>query len=279
MEIRTLENTSLAQITTAFNEAFSHYFVPLQFTEEGMAAKIKGEGIQLQYSVGTFEGERLIGFIQHAFDVIDGVKTVYNAGTGVVPDYRGKGITTALYEYAVPLLKGEGICHHLLEVIDKNLSAKKIHEAAGFTLKRKLSVYRSTEPLAKARSVEIKRLTAVPQDKLFVSVRPAWQNSSASIHRDLENHVIAGAYENNSLAGYIVFVPATGRVKQIAVQPAHRRKGIGGALLQHAFQNSKGDSLLVMHVEDGYEPAVRFLEALKFQPIIGLYEMTLQVIE
>jgi ribosomal protein S18 acetylase RimI-like enzyme len=75
----------------------------------------------------------------------------------------------------------------------------------------------------------------------------------------------------------VVFVPPTGRVKQLAVHTEHRRKGIGRALLQHAFQNSHGNSLLVMHVEDGYEPASRFLEALRFQRVLGLYEMTLEV--
>ena len=277
MEIRTLENTPLARLTAAFNEAFRNYFVPLQLTEESMAAKIRGEGIQLRYSVGAFEGDSLVGFILHGYDVLDGAKTLYNAGTGVVPAHRGKGITTALYQFVVPLLKKEGIRHHLLEVIDKNVSAKKIYEAVGFTVQRQLSVYRSTEPVADAVAVDIRTLRAVPQEQAFLSIQPSWQNSTASIHRDGEGHVVAGAYDRNSLVGYVVFVPATGRVKQIAVHTAHRRKGIGRTLLHHAFQNSTGDALLVMHVEDGYEPAARFLEALKFQRLLGLYEMAMQV--
>ena len=63
MELRTLENASLPQITAAFNEAFSDYFIKLQVSTEGMAAKIKGEGILQRYSVGAFDGDQLVGLI------------------------------------------------------------------------------------------------------------------------------------------------------------------------------------------------------------------------
>ena len=63
MEIRTLETASLLQITSTFNEAFGDYFIKLQFTEEGMAAKIKTEGIVLNHSIGAFAGEKPVGLV------------------------------------------------------------------------------------------------------------------------------------------------------------------------------------------------------------------------
>ena len=132
MEIKTLEQTSLALITAAFNEAFENYFIPLRFTEEGMKAKFRSEGIKPRYSLGAFDNGKLVGFILHGYDEVNGVKTVYNGGTGVLSSHRGRGITAALYQYAVPLLAQQGIYSHLLEVIDNNYPAIRVYEKQGF---------------------------------------------------------------------------------------------------------------------------------------------------
>lgn len=277
MELRTLENASLPQITAAFNEAFSDYFIKLQFSTEGMAAKIKGEGILQRYSVGAFDGDQLVGFILHGYDVVDGVKTIYNAGTGVIPAYRGKGLTTALYRYSIPLLKREGIHSHLLEVIDNNHTAKKIYNAIGFETVRRLGAFRCTEPIHKTAPYDIRAIDSLPVADAFMSVKPAWQNTTASINRDKEGHALIGAFEENTLVGYAAFVPATGRIKQVAVLPPHRGKRIGTALFQHMLQHSGNGQLLLTNVDEAYQPAIHFLTALGFQKILGLYEMKMQV--
>lgn len=277
MEFRTLETASLPQITAAFNEAFSDYFIKLQFTNDGMAAKMKGEGIQQRYSVGAFDGDQLVGFILHGYDVVDGVKTIYNAGTGVIPAYRGKGLTTALYRYSIPLLKQEGIRAHLLEVIDNNHTAKKIYDAIGFETVRKLGAFRCTEPVQKTAPHDIREITNLPVADAFVSMKPAWQNSTASINRDRESHSLVGAFDKDVLVGYAAYVPPTGRIKQFAVLPSHRGKRIGTALFQHMLQHSGNQQLLITNVDEAYQPVIHFLTALGFQKILGLYEMRMQV--
>jgi ribosomal protein S18 acetylase RimI-like enzyme len=277
MELRTLENASLPQITAAFNESFSDYFIKLQFTSEGMATKMKGEGILQRYSVGAFDGGQLVGFILHGYDIVDGVKTVYNAGTGVIPAYRGKGLTTALYNYCIPLLNQEGIHSHLLEVIDNNHTAKKIYDAVGFETVRRLVAFRCTEPIQKTASCDIREIDSLPVADGFMSVRPAWQNSTASINRDKEGHALIGAFEKDTLAGYAAYVPATGRIKQVAVFPPHRGKRVGTALFQHMLQHSGNGQLLLTNVDEACQPAIQFLTALGFRKILGLYEMKMQV--
>ena len=234
MEIRTLEQAPLSQITTAFNEAFSDYFIPLQFTNEGMATKMKGEGIEKSYSIGAFDGGRLVGFILHGFDTVGGVPTVYNAGTGVLPAYRGRGLTAALYRYCIPFLEAEGIRQHLLEVIDNNHHAKKIYETVGFQTVRKLAAFKCTSSVIADRSFDIRPLASLPPaDPAFVSVQPAWQNSTASIHRDKESHQLLGVFREGELVGYAAYVPAAGRIKQCAVHTTYRRHKIGTALFHH----------------------------------------------
>lgn len=276
MELRTLANTPLAQITAAFNEAFSDYFIPLRFTEEGMASKIKSEGIVPAFSVGAFDCGQLVGFILHGYDVIDGVKTLYNAGTGVIPAGRGAGLTTAMYRYCIPLLKEQGIYTHLLEVIDNNFTAKKIYDAIGFETVRKLSAFRSAVPIGSAPFFAIRPVADLPGTGAFISMQPAWQNATAAINRDREGHGLLGAFKEETLVGYAAYVPESGRVKQAGVLPAFRRQGVGKALFRYMQQHSSAQ-LVVTNVDDHYEPAARFLEALGFQKILGLYEMRMKL--
>ena len=272
MELRTLSQTPLPQITAAFNQAFRDYFIPLQFTDEGMAAKMKGEGIKKEYSIGAFDGDQLVGFILHGYDEVAGVNTVYNAGTGVLPLFRGKGLTKAMYAYGIPLLKNKGVHTHLLEVIDNNHAAKKVYDAIGFQTVRKLGAYRCTQPLKTvAPIVDLKKMYNLPADTAFIAVAPSWQNSSASVNRDLENHELLGAFRDSELLGYATYVAATGRVKQCAVQASYRRQKIGTTLLQY-IQQSTGN-LLFTNVDEAYEPGIQFLQSLGFERILGLYEM------
>jgi len=273
MEIRTLKNCTLAQITVAFNEAFRDYLIRLQLTEEGMQTKMKGEGIVPELSIGAFESGELVGLILHAVAEMDGVQTAYNAGTGVVPAHRGKGLTKAMYRYAIPLLRQNGIRQHLLEVIEGNYTARKIYEAVGFLPVRNLSAFRSTEAISSSAPVVIESIDTLPAEATFLSMLPAWQNSSASINRDLENHHLIGAFDNDSLVGFAAYVPSAGRVKQCAVLPSHRRKKIGTALFQHMQQNSANGSLLLTNIDDNYIEGVSFLHALKFERLLRLCEM------
>ena len=278
MDIRTLERTSLAEITASFNEAFSDYFIPLQFTGESMAAKIKSEGILLKYSVGAFEGGRMVGYMLHGYDVVDGVKTIYNGGTGVVPAFRNKGITTTMYQYIIPRLQKEGIHHHILEVIDNNYPAMKVYEKIGFEKVRSLVAFKGSAAIDGAIAYEIKGLDAVPAEvSSFSEMEAAWQNSVGSIARDREGHVPVGAYDDDKLIGFAVYVAATGRVKQCAVHPRHRRKGVGRSLFHYIQQNSGRGQLVVTNVDEAYEPALQFLQVLDFQPFLRLYEMKMEV--
>jgi ribosomal protein S18 acetylase RimI-like enzyme len=278
MEIKTLENTPVAVIASTFNEAFSDYFIRLQFTEESMAAKMKSEGILLRYSVGAFEGGQLVGFILNGYDMLSGVKTIYNAGTGVIPSYRGKRITTSLYEYAIHMLAREGIYSHLLEVIDNNHPAMHVYEKIGFKKGRKLLAFKNDSSIQGIASFQFKQLNDIPPEAIvFSNMEAAWQNSLASVERAKTGHQLLGAFDNEKLVGFAAYVPTTGRVKQLAVHPDHRRKGVGTTLLQFIQQNTGATQLVITNVDENYEPAIMFLRALGFQVFLSLYEMKLTV--
>jgi ribosomal protein S18 acetylase RimI-like enzyme len=216
VELKTLESTPITDILTSFNHAFSDYFIKLQLTEETIASKFRSENIDLSLSVGAFNNNRLIGFILHGYDELDGVPTVYNAGTGVIPGFRGQGITKSLYEYCIPLLKTKGIHSHLLEVIDNNYTAIKIYQEIGFKKIRTLDAFKCQQTVAANTTVTIMGIESITEEmQAFGSVKTSWQNSTESINRDIENHKLVGAFRDNELIGYAAFVPATGRVDNV----------------------------------------------------------------
>ena len=101
MRLQILENIPYEKLLEVFNLSFSDYIVPLCLTQEQLEDKIKTDSIKLEFSVGAFEDNQLIAFILHGYDMIDNLKIVYNAGTGVIPAKRGNRLTKKLYEYVL----------------------------------------------------------------------------------------------------------------------------------------------------------------------------------
>ena len=223
MIIRNLDNCSVENITAAFNEAFSDYFIPLQFTSETMKAKMKAENILLPYSSGAFEGDRLVGFILHGYDKINEERTIYNAGTGVIPAFRASATVPGNVLYTISQVNVDYITREFSDCI------------------------------------------------------PAWQNSLASIRRCREGHSFPGIYMDGQLVAYAVFVPSTGRVKQCAVHPKWRQKGLGRSLISHMMEQSEKGELVFTNIDEGYTQGIHFLEALGFTKFLSLYEMKMRL--
>jgi hypothetical protein len=59
----------------------------------------------LEFSAGLFDEHQLVGFIFTGIDKVDEQKIAYNAGTGIIPLYRGKNLTSKMYQYIFEILK------------------------------------------------------------------------------------------------------------------------------------------------------------------------------
>ena len=126
MKIITLHNIPLSTITTCFNNAFADYFVKFEVTESYLRDKWRGAGVDRNLSAGVVDRGELVGFIVHGVGEWNGLKAGYNAGTGVIPSHRGKGLTQKMYQFLFPKLKENGIKCLLLEAIQEN--EKAIHK-------------------------------------------------------------------------------------------------------------------------------------------------------
>jgi ribosomal protein S18 acetylase RimI-like enzyme len=187
MELRNLAGTSIATLTKVFNTAFAVYYVPIHFTEEGMHFRIRRGRIDLSLSVGAYEQGELVGFMLSGTDIWQEQLTSYNAGTGVIPEFRGQRLVDQMYNWALPLWREAGYTQATLEVIVENARAIKAYERVGMRIDRKLISLQSPEstatPLVTNSSYFLQE-TDQPDWSLYASLRsfaPSWDFCRAGV--------------------------------------------------------------------------------------------------
>jgi ribosomal protein S18 acetylase RimI-like enzyme len=142
VQIRDLSSISISELVQVFNHAFADYAIPISLTVELMESKIVQEHIQLNLSVGVFDEDKIVGFILSGVLWLDGYLNVYNAGTGVIPQYRGQEWTKKMYAFLDQKLKTVQVKQHQLEVLTTNKKAIHLYTSLGFKISRTLSCYK-----------------------------------------------------------------------------------------------------------------------------------------
>ncbi|QNL48040.1 GNAT family N-acetyltransferase [Olivibacter sp. SDN3] len=279
MNISTLEHIEPTAIVSTFNSAFSDYFVPLRLTLEQLETKIKADKIALNYSVGVFDHGELVAFILHGRDFLDGRQTVYNGGTGVIPDKRGMGLVKQMYNFLFPKLKENRVEVLYLEVISKNTQAIKSYERSGFKIVRKLACYRGEIKhlnIATRSDVEIKELNVYNWElmKSFWDFTPTWQNAAHVLEGMKEENISIGAYIHSCLVAYVIYNPSSKRIQQIAVDKKYRRKNIGTYLIKRLTEQDER-LMSIINVEKTSVPIHLFLSKIGLEHFLDQYEMKL----
>lgn len=278
---RTLAENDIPALLPAMSAAFENYFVKIQVDMDTLLMKIAREGISLPHSVAAFDGARIIGFTLTAIGEWKGERAAYDASTGVLGEYRGRGIAGGTILRILPLLKAAGIRRYLLEVIRENEAAFKVYQKLGFRVSREFSVYRAEGPLI-LRGAEaeagIEEIIGPDWQELcsIGNVVPSWQNSIDSIKRlaEYEGGMLKtiGVMNQGGIEGYAVFLPGYGALLQIAVREESRRKAIGTALLS-AAQRASQKPLSLTNIPNDASAEISFLKKMGFVFSIGQYEM------
>ncbi|WP_286813984.1 MULTISPECIES: GNAT family N-acetyltransferase [unclassified Maribacter] len=251
MEFKTLDGINRKEILNVFNKSFSDYFIPFHLTEEQLSFKMTADKINLSLSVGVFENSNLIAFILHGFDKVNNEKTIYNGGTGVIPEKRGSGLTKQMHQFILPLLKEKGIDMLQLEVIKVNSQAIISYEKSGYKIARELVCYKGEVSISNTNNgLQIRKLHNYYWDLMesFWDVYPTWQNSKNVINELRPNNISLGSYIDNLLIGYIVFNPKNNRILQIAVSPKFRQKKVASTLVKQLTE-TYGNTLSIINVD------------------------------
>lgn len=278
---RYLKQEDFIDVHGAFLEAFSDYHISFQLTTQQLERHITLNAVNLDHSIGCFAGDRLVGFTLNGFGDWGGKSTIYDAGTGVVPDYRRRGLSEAMFEMVFPMCAERDIEQCLLEVITKNERAVKLYEKLGFYTNRTLVLLENADAIkvhgmAREVPVEIRDITKPNWALLqtFWDGDTSWQNSVDAVERSIDIKTILGAFIDDVCVGYIVFSANMGRVAQMAVSKEHRGQGVGSKLLLGmADRSGDAESYQIINVDENLTDALKFFSNRGFGELLSQYEM------
>lgn len=274
MEIRRLTHNDVAALLDAVNGAFADYIVPFQLDAEQLQFKMTSEDVLPAFSVGVFDAGKLVAFIMHGFRNSPGKRIVYNAGTGTLPAYRGKGLVGKMYDYMLPFLKDHEIEQLVLEVIEGNQRAIHAYEKNGFSIRRKLLCFGGILAVKTVPGNYVVRpLNHLDWDILqsIRDIEPAWQNAAATME-NIQPEAL-GAFAGDELVAYILFNPERKRLYQLAVASGHRRKGVATQLLNHIQQVLPGQKIQCNNIDEAATGLKVFLEKQGLVNEINQFEM------
>jgi ribosomal protein S18 acetylase RimI-like enzyme len=279
MEIRSLGNTDIETIIDAFCMAFGDY--DFQPSAEELKAMWKRRGLNRDLSFAAFDGSDIAAFTLNGVGNFNGRQMAYDTGTGTLPDYRGKGLATKIFDYSIPYLKAANINHYLLEVLQHNTKAVSLYQNIGFEKNREFNYFiwknedlnnvtKNSECPCSIKRIDIKKHLYVAD---FWDFYPSWQNSFESILRASEDFINLGAFVDGKLAGYCVFDPNTGDITQIAVDKPFRRQGIASLLLHDASRLNKIAATKLLNADISCISIVDFLKAKNIEISGKQFEM------
>lgn len=272
---RLLSDEDFVSLYDCFLTAFSDYEVDMRMSRAQFQQRLMRDGVRLEMSAGAFDGKRMIGSCINGAGEWQGKQTAYDAGTGVIPGYRGRGVAKELFAFLEVRLKEAGVSQYLLEVLTSNVPAATLYRKLGFVETRRLAVFRvgpQRRPGSAARAVEIKTIESTDWTlfRSFWEAWPSWQNSSEAVDRVVNERSMVGAYVDGECVGYgVVFAPSA-NLMQLAVSPEHRRKGAGSAILA-ALEGPQ--DLKINNIDENLAGTLAFYEANGYQQVLNQYEM------
>ena len=279
---RFLTDLPIDRLHSAFVSAFADYQVEMRMSLAEFEYRLLRDGVDASLSAGAFHNDQLVGLCLNAAGLWQGVATVYDAGTGVLPQYRGQGIATQLFQFIVSRMKELGYAQYLLEVLTTNEPAVALYRRLGFMDTRRLAVFRSHNRITKLKPPPAHiRETSNPDWNLFKtfwSGYPSWQNSIDAVQRVAKTTVVLEAYFDDRCLGYGVVSKTSGNLFQLAVNENYRRKGFGSQLLADLQRHiSSGEAIKVNNVDESSVEAVDFYKAIGFNLVLEQYELSLDL--
>jgi ribosomal protein S18 acetylase RimI-like enzyme len=281
---RFLSNDDFDVVHKTLTTAFSDYVIPFALTESQLRNHMVLTAVDLERSAGCFIDGRLVGTSLNGFGNWQGRLTAYDTCTGVLPEFRRRGISSAMFELMIPHLRSAGVEQFLLEVISTNAGAVRLYDELGFKATRELALLqcdkRPDVVESTSKDVELQDIGTPewPLLKRFWDVEPSWQNLPEAMERSVSAKRMIGGFYEGKCIGYILFSARSGRIAQMAVSKEHRRKRVGSMLLNamHAVIDTES-SPQVVNADIGAEGMLAFFTNFGYHEMLRQHEMLLEL--
>ncbi|PHA02290.1 GNAT family N-acetyltransferase [Bacillus pseudomycoides] len=194
-EIKSLSTLSFAEATNLWNAGFEGYFIEIKMTMDAFLARMAMEELSPSFSLVAFYNGEPVGIILNGIRMMHGKKIAWNGGTGVVSQFRNRGVGRELVRASLELYKKEGVDIATLEAISKNDAAIHLYKKMGYEVIDQLLMLQHTEileddvfQLQQSNTYHVKRGTAQDIHTIQVSseeIKP-WQTEWMSVRKDGE---------------------------------------------------------------------------------------------
>jgi len=276
LEIRTLKPYDITAMHIAFLEAFSDYKLVVSMDQDQFIRKIIDK-LQLKFelSAAAFIEHKMVGFIFTGQGYYRNQLTAYNGGTGVVPGFRGHGITRLIYEYLFPVFSKATIQVCLLEVLTVNTLAERVYHKVGFRRTRlfRCFIFKKSRIMPPEYPVLIASRADFATYESFWDLAPSYLDHSALLQKNLHNEKIIEIHKTEQLAGYAIYQPQLGRISQLAVNPKFRRQKVGTRLIEYIVEDCKDKPVTILNVDNSANSIIRFAKKTGFENQVNQHEM------
>lgn len=255
MELQNLYNTSINTIHKAFIDAFSEYEVKIDMPIEKLNEILLTRDYSPLLSIGCFEDGRLLGFVLTGYRSIDNKKCGYDVATGVIKEYQNKYIGSILLKELMNSIKRNGIDQFQLEILEKNIAARKLYEKNGFSITRRLRCYEkelldnSIGKIPYEVSHDSELLRSVDEID-YVSFKPTWQNSLRAFYKNRDKYHVISLLDNDVIVGYGIIHKERRDVLQVGVKEIYRNKGLEETLIKEMANVVSKNKVTLLNIED-----------------------------
>ena len=273
MKVKTLDTIPFDTLLDCFLEAFENYFVKMPTDKSYYVQRWKAAKVDYSLSYGMFDEDRLVGFIIHAVDTRSGVKTAFNTGTGVIPEYRGQGLVKAIYDHAIPHLRQNGIPIITLEVITKNTKAVRAYEGVGFEIIKDYMCYAGEIQAVQDAPVELMKtsikdfdLEQLPRQEYY-----SWDFQKETIVEG--NYTVYQVMDSGKTESFFIINPDNKYVAQLDILGEDQRSW--DRLFAGIRQVSP--EIKIINVDGRLTDKIDYIQKHGLQNTINQYEMKLKI--
>jgi ribosomal protein S18 acetylase RimI-like enzyme len=263
-------SVSLSELASVFNQAFSDYLIEVYFTQHSLREYVRRHGLDLDASLVVGSEGSMVGLLLCGSDG----STTWNAGMGVHPNWRRRGLGTAMLDEWLVASRNAGLTRALLEVIKQNLVATNLYLSRGLREIRAYQGFEGRTGWSKAAPINPDHVEPVGVDDLLQVYRKghSWQKRPDVLKR-LDGFVALRTSGSDAPRGdgYLIYENVGGLMYIFDLTP----NAAGRAVLEHAVRREVPRLLRLVNAIDLVEED--FYRQLGFRPWIRNVEMVVRL--
>lgn len=271
-EFKSLGTTSYEEITECFNKAFSDYYFSSRMCPEQLQQRLEMSGVDRNLSFGAFEDGQMVGFILNSSGVYNGKNAVFDAGTGVVPEHRGKHVFSDMFKFAERRLAGPSAQTYYLEVLQQNLKAIELYKKYGFSVEREYLVLGSDGVPVSGGAAQVVETEYSAFDEGLTAgctiVRPCYEHSTDVLRRNPQLYRVWYTERQKGLSAFCVFCKENGAVLQMGYAELSDLEKMILRL------TSMFSSVVIKNIDTDNDEVIEMLHAINYKDLARQFEMS-----